>query len=181
MPTWAAGRTAEALALHEATLKLRQAKLGPDHPYTLNSRRNLAVLFASIGRWAEAEGLYRDVLARRRKAEQPDSPHLADDLVSLGQVLLEQERWSEAEPLRREAGAIRAKAAPNDWQRYHVMSLLRGALLGQGRYAEAEPAVVKGYQGMKAREPRIPAPNRTRLREATERVVHLYEGWGRPD
>ncbi len=36
------------------------------------------------------------------------------------------------------------------------MSLLGGALLGQGRYAEAEPLVIGGYEGMKAREAKIP-------------------------
>ena len=109
----------------------------------------------------EAEGLYRDVLARRRKAVQPDSPLLADDLAALGRYLLEQSRCSEAEPLLREAVAIREKATPDDWRRYDAMSLLGGALLGQGRYAEAEPLIVAGYEGMKAREPRIAVPDGT--------------------
>ena len=61
------------------------------------------------------------------------------------------------------------------------MSLLGESLLGQGRYAEAEPSVVAGYVGMKAREGRIAMPDRSRFREAVERVVHLYEGWGRPE
>ena len=38
----AAGRTAEAIKLIEETLKLRETKLGPDHPDTLTSRNNLA-------------------------------------------------------------------------------------------------------------------------------------------
>jgi hypothetical protein len=37
-----AGRTEEALELHEETLQLRKAKLGPDHPDTLKSMNNLA-------------------------------------------------------------------------------------------------------------------------------------------
>jgi hypothetical protein len=81
----------------------------------------------------------------------------------------------------REALAIRAKATPDDWRRYDAMGLLGGALLGQGKYAEAEPLIVLGYEGMKTREVRIPAPNRSRLREAAERVVRLYEGWGQPE
>jgi eukaryotic-like serine/threonine-protein kinase len=40
---------------------------------------------------------------------------------------------------------------------------------------------VEGYEGMKAREVRIPAPDRFRLREAAERVVRLYDAWGQPD
>jgi hypothetical protein len=54
-------------------------------------------------------------------------------------------------------------------------------LLRQGRYVEAEPLVVAGYEGMKAREVRIAVPGRFRLREAAERVVHLYEAWNQPD
>jgi eukaryotic-like serine/threonine-protein kinase len=77
--------------------------------------------------------------------------------------------------------AIREQAIPDDWRRYHTMSLLGGALLTQVRHAEAEPLVVQGYEGMKAREPRIPAPSRFLLREGAERVVRLYEAWGKPD
>jgi len=33
---------------------------------------------------------------------------------------------------------------------------------------------------MKARAARVAAPDRPHLRAAGERVVHLYEGWGRP-
>jgi serine/threonine protein kinase len=177
----AAGRTGEAVALFEATLKLREAKLGADHPGTLVSRNNLAAAYESLDRWAEAEALRRDALARRRKITRPDSPLLAGDLAALGRNLLRQSRWSEAESLLREALAIRAKAAPDDWGRYDAMSLLGGSLLGQGRYAEAEPLIVAGYEGMKAREARIVMPGRFRLREAAERVIHLYEAWNRPD
>jgi serine/threonine protein kinase len=175
-----AGRTAEALALDEGTLRLRESKLGPDHPVTLNSRRSIADAYQSIGRWAEAEGLYREVV-RCRKAAAPDSPQLPDELVILGQVLSGRGRWSEAEPLLREAVAIRERATPDDWRRYHAMSLLSGALLGQGRHAEAEPSIVAGYEGTKAREARMTVPHRSRLRESAERVVRLYEGWGRPE
>jgi hypothetical protein len=125
--------------------------------------------------------LYLDVLDRRRKAVQPDSPLLAGDLAALGRNLLEQSRWSEAEPLLRDASAIRQQVTPEDWRRYEVKSLLGGAYLGQGRHADAEPLVVAGYEGMSARETRISVTDRSCLREAAERVVHLYEGWGKPE
>ena len=38
----AAGRTAEAISLHEQTLAIRERVLGLDHPSTLNSRNNLS-------------------------------------------------------------------------------------------------------------------------------------------
>jgi hypothetical protein len=61
------------------------------------------------------------------------------------------------------------------------MSLLGRALLGQGRYTEAEPLIVPGYEGMKEREAKIAVPERPSLREAAERVVHLYEAWGQTE
>jgi hypothetical protein len=132
-----------------------------------------------VGRFAEAEGLCRDVVARRRKTVPPDSPFLADGLSSLGVVLLQQEKWTEAEPPLREYLAICDKALPDDVRRYEAMSFLGLALMG--RHADAEPLIVAGYEEMKAREARIAVPDRSLLRAAAERVVHLYEEWGKPD
>jgi hypothetical protein len=61
------------------------------------------------------------------------------------------------------------------------MSQLGGSLLRQGRYAEAEPLIIAGYEGMKARAAKIPGPGKHRLREAGERVIRLYEALGKPD
>ena len=60
------------------------------------------------------------------------------------------------------------------------MSLLGGSLLGQKRFAEAEPLLVQGYEGMKQREAAIPA-GCPRLREATERLVQLDEAKNQPE
>jgi serine/threonine-protein kinase len=176
-----AGRLTEAIALFEATLELLEVKLGPDHLHTLSCRGALASAHESLSRWVEAERLRRDVLARRRKIDKPDNPLLADALALLGRNLLEQSRWSEAESLFREALAIREQATPDDWSRYNMVSLLGGALLGQDRYADAEPLVGAGYEGMKRREARMPVPERSRLREAAERILRLYERWNQAD
>jgi tetratricopeptide (TPR) repeat protein len=160
---------------------VRESTLGADHPDTLFVRDHLADVYESLRRWAEAESLYRDALARRREAGEPDRSLLADDLAALGRILLMQARWSEAEPLLRESLAIRESVMADDWRRYEAMSLLGGAMLGQGQYAEAEPLFVRGYEGMKARESWIVSPARSRLREAAERVIQLYEVWGQPE
>jgi tetratricopeptide (TPR) repeat protein/tRNA A-37 threonylcarbamoyl transferase component Bud32 len=176
-----AGRLAEAVPLLEATLKLKEAKLGPGHDVTLDSRLGLAAAYEVLGRSREAEALYRGTLLRRRKVVKPDSSLLANDLALLGRHLTKQSRWSEAERLMREAVAIRANATPDAWERYDAMSLLGGSLSGQGRYADAEPLIVAGYQGMKAREARIFPLDRPRLLEAAERLVRLYEACNRRD
>jgi len=53
--------------------------------------------------------------------------------------------------------------------------------LGQKKYAEAEPLLMQGYQGMKQREAKIPAQSKTRLTEALERLVRLYEATDQKD
>ncbi len=49
-----AGRIHDAIALDEATIKLKESILGFDHPSTLSSRNNLAVAYYAAGRVAEA-------------------------------------------------------------------------------------------------------------------------------
>jgi tetratricopeptide (TPR) repeat protein len=175
-----AGRTSEAIALQERTVTLCESKLGPEHAYTPDSRDGLAWAYESLGRWANAEIIWRETLARRRKATMPGNTLCAGEIVYLAHNLLAQTRFSEAEKLLREGLAIYAIAQPEGWRRFNTMSLLGGALLGQGRYAEAEALVIQGYQGMKNRHGTVPAPQRLFLAEAAERVVRLYESWGKP-
>ena len=54
-------------------------------------------------------------------------------------------------------------------------------MLGQQKYAEAEPLPLAGYEGMKQREAKIPAQGKVRLTEALERLVQLYDAWGKPE
>ena len=92
-------------------------------------------------------------------------------LVALG-------RHDEAEPVLRECLAIREREMPAEWLRWNAASLLGAALAGQGKYAEAEPLLVNGYNEMKD-DPRVQPPTATldRKREALERIVRLYEAW----
>jgi hypothetical protein len=54
-------------------------------------------------------------------------------------------------------------------------------LLGQHKYAAAEPLLLAGYEGMKQRATQIPAAAKFRLVEAAQRLVQLYEAWNRPE
>src|SRR5262249_54243562 len=68
-----------------------------------------------------------------------------------------------------------------DWKTFHTQSMLGGSLLGQKKYADAEPLLVTGYEGIREREARIPVPSRFRLVEALDRLGRLYEDWGQKD
>jgi tetratricopeptide (TPR) repeat protein/tRNA A-37 threonylcarbamoyl transferase component Bud32 len=177
-----AGRLTEAIPLFESTLKRMEATLYPDHPHLLEIRNSLASAYESLDRWTDAEHLYRETVALRRRSYNAHFPDLEEDLTAFGQFMLAQSRWSEAEELLRESLSLYNVTAWQDgWRRHHTMSLLGWALVGQGRYAESQPLIVAGYEQMKAREARIPVPERSRLREAAERIVRLYEAWNKPD
>jgi hypothetical protein len=63
--------------------------------------------------------------------------------------------------------------------------MLGEALLGQKKYAEAEPLLVKGYEGMKARAERRGQPGgppaQERLAEALRPLVQLSDETHRPE
>jgi hypothetical protein len=94
---------------------------------------------------------------------------------------LKQHKYGEAEPVLRECLAIRAEKLPDNWLRFNAISMLGGALLGQKKYAEAEPLLLQGYDGMKQREATIPPAGKARLPEAAERLVALYAATGKKD
>src|SRR5262249_32604271 len=102
-------------------------------------------------------------------------------MARVGLVLLQQEKWSEAEPVLRDCLAAREQTQPDAWNTFNTRSQLGGALLGQGPYAEAGPPVASGSEGVRAREATSPPPAKPRLPEAAQRVVRLYEAWGKPD
>jgi len=63
------------------------------------------------------------------------------------------------------------------------IGVLGRALLGQQKYAEAEPLLHKGYEGMKAREATIPRTDGGELRmpEALDRLIELYANTNKPE
>ena len=76
---------------------------------------------------------------------------------------------------------VAQKKGPDDWFCYLTQSQLGAALAGQKRHAEAEPLLVRGYEGLKAREAKIPAPRRNDVADAAARIVPFYAAWGKPD
>ena len=95
--------------------------------------------------------------------------------------MLKQLKYADAELLLRESLHIREQKKQNDWKTFHTTSMLGGSLLGQMKFADAEPLLLAGYDGMNQRETKIPAPDRHRLTDALGRLVQLYDAWGKPE
>ena len=99
----------------------------------------------------------------------------------MGRNQLLQQKYTEAELALRECLAIRKKTQPGEWTTFNTKSMLGGALLGQKKYAEAEPLLLVGYEGMKQREAKIPPEGKVRLTEALERLAELDEAMEKKD
>ena len=89
--------------------------------------------------------------------------------------------FPEAENQLRVYLTIREKSQPDAWPTFNTQSLLGGALLGQEKYAEAEPLLLKGYEGLKVHAKAIPPEARARIPEAIERLVKLCEATDRKE
>ena len=115
---------------------------------------------------------------------KPDaSPVMLPRIITqLGAVRLAEEKYSEAEALLRESSRLAEKRWPDAAYRYYVMSLLGASLAGQKKYADAEPLLLQSCQGLQQRQasltPFLNAPRR--ITEAHERLVQLYNAWGKP-
>ncbi len=160
----------------EALAILREA-LPAGHPNLATSLNSLAELYAKQAKPDQAIPLLTEVLESGRTALPKDSPELARQFSEVSQILLILRAWDMTEPLLREALTIREKEEPDAWTTFNTKSMFGGALLGQKKYADAEPLLLAGYEGMKQREAAIPSKGKIRILEALERLAQLYTDW----
>jgi non-specific serine/threonine protein kinase/serine/threonine-protein kinase len=167
-----AGRLTEAVRLlEEADQRARQR--GPlPADLTWLPLFGLAETYDRAGNFAKAESHCREIL---KQAQTPVA------LEYLARSLLGQKKYAEAEPLLRQSLEVREQKMPGDWRTFSAKSMLGESLLGQQKYAKAEPFLLQGYEGTKQREPKVPPQYRGRLVEALERLVRLYDAWGKKD
>ena len=175
------GNYARAEPLLTKALEVRRRVLGDDYPDTLGNLSDLAALYRAEGKYEEAGALFTAALEARRRVLGPAHPDTVDVMALLAEVRLQQKQYGAAESLLREALDNDEKTAPDSWRRFRSESLLGESLAAQAKYAEAEPLSLSGYQGLLQREATIPFEDRRRLAHAGERIVQLYESWGKPE
>ena len=100
---------------------------------------------------------------------------------ALGHLKLDQRKFADVESLLRQAVSAYQKSSADTWRLYYTESMLGESLSGLGKYAEAEPLLVSGYQGMIQRQNSIPFENRPELDEARGWITQLYQAWGKPE
>ncbi len=129
----------------------------------------------------QAKTLLKELLFDARSRQPKESSQLAGKLVWIGSTLLQNKAFADAESIFRECLTIREKAEPDAWTTSNMRSMLGGALLGQKKYTEAEPLLIKGYQGLKTREKAIPLSGQVNISQAIDRLIRLYSETQKPD
>jgi tetratricopeptide (TPR) repeat protein len=133
------GQYASAETSHRKALSLRKDVLGPEHPDTLTSMSNLALVLDRQGKYEEAEAMNRQTLAGYEKVLGPEHPHTLTSMSNLASVLGRQGKYEEAEAMHRQELAIFKKVmGPEHPDTLTSMGNLAGVLDSQGKYEEAE-------------------------------------------
>src|SRR5262249_52976754 len=125
--------------------------------------------------------LLKDEAAEARQRLKPDSVELGSFLAETGLHLMNLNAHTEAEPFLRQSVAIRVEVEPNAWTTFATKALLGGSLLRQKKYADAEPLLKGGYEGMKQREASVPVTNLVVQTDTLGWLVQLYDEWDKKE
>jgi hypothetical protein len=169
------GEKAVALMRKHAELLRTRAPKGSLAPLKLEI--SLASLLQELNQTEEAIPLAESASQRLRSGSRTD-PEFSGTQALLALCLLKLRLHEEAEPHLRECLAMRTQTMPDSWLTFNTRSMLGETLLGQKKFGEAEPFLLSGYEGLKAREASIPPQAKVRFTEAIERLVELYEQTG---
>jgi tetratricopeptide (TPR) repeat protein len=166
------GEPGPGVKQYERAYTLREGTQGVNDPETAECRNQLAVAYRLANRPDDASRLFE---------RNPGSAGHASALAVRGAMLPSEQNPIDAERMLRESLSIREKIEPDDWTTFDTKSLLGAALLDQEKFADAEPLLISGYEGLKQHQDRIPSHERARVTSALQRLVKLYDAWGKKD
>ncbi len=170
------GRLDDAMPLMEGA-----AMASRKHPSLLWVKKRLMDCYGLSGRTDKEIAMINEALEEKRVTLPAKGIEIASSLAQTGRVFLEVKAWADAERVVREALEIREAKQPDDWSTFNARSMLGGALLGQKKYADADPLLRGGYEGMKRRVEKMPPQSRVHLVAALDRLIELAEATNKPD
>ncbi|KAK5454687.1 hypothetical protein LTR55_012126 [Exophiala xenobiotica] len=152
------GRYREAEVMHGQALHLRGKVLGEEHPSTLASMNDLAIVLEQQGKYEEAEQMHRQALDRMKKGKYEAAEvthrqalHLRGKVLgeehrstlgsmnNLALVLQEPRKYKEAEQMHRQTLDLKKKVLGEEHpSTLDSMNNLAAVLEQQGKYEAAE-------------------------------------------
>lgn len=170
-----AGDFDKAAEIFAETVQLMKAKRGFPPDETVLAMYNLGTTYALAGNAEQAAATFQDYVEEMRKLLRSASPELAGTFVKVAPELISIREFAAAEMLLREALTISEQQSPDDWTTFQTRSLLGEALLGQEKFPAAEPLLVQGYEGLKARAAMISADENAVIPAALDRLIAIYK------
>ncbi|MCI0444290.1 serine/threonine-protein kinase [bacterium] len=168
-------KTAEDIFQNVLTLDRKQ--LGNQHSYVAMDLYNLGMILVDQGDYTQAEQLFKQALDIQRKKLSSGHPEIAITLRGLASVLKETKEAHRAEQMLREALDIWRKAlVPGSRRIASTESELGECLIELKRFSEAETLLLSGYQKLKDH----PYRNEKQFNLAQQRIIRLYQVWGKP-
>jgi len=155
--------------------------LDGQHIMTTAALGLLASLYARQGKLEKLGPPLIEARDMARARWGPDDGLTAVANQSVALFFQARKEYAKAEPYFRELVAFRIKKEPESWVRFVDEGSYGACLLEQRKYAEAAPRLISAYQGMKAREQNAPVQERTFVKTVLDRIVQLYEAWGKKD
>jgi hypothetical protein len=141
----------QALEQLERAVEIRRRALGDDHPDTLQSMNNLAVLYLQQGDALRAEPLFARILEVRRRLLGEENPDTLISLNNLAATYRMEGKYSQAEPLLVRALAIKRRVLG---EIHHSTATAWNALAAlyrqEGRLSESEPLQLKAVEVWRA-------------------------------
>jgi len=172
------GDYAEADAnLHEAEAIFRKL-LVPSSLWLGDNLRNQAISYYQQGRYAESLSKVTETLKIYRESFGPYYDNYPTALIINGLILAKTAQPQEGEKILHEAVKIRTDLLPKG----HYWVALANSALGEcltieKRYNETEPLLLTSYESLKSSQ----GASNPRTQIALQRLITLYEKWGRLD
>jgi tetratricopeptide (TPR) repeat protein len=175
------GRPADGIPLLERIHAIEVKRYSADHPKAVNVLAELANAYCDAKQGEKGLAAFRQIFGSQRKIVDTDKPFWAANLAKASLKLLSCGQYTGAEEFLRECLGVSEKQEPDEWTTFYRQSMLGAALMGQAKYADSEPLLLKGYAGLKQREKSIPKDVPTRIPEALERLIELYTATNKPE
>lgn len=172
----AEGDSIRADTVHHAAVALLRRAYPEGDPELASALRNLGYNLTTRAQYDESERVWREAADLYSK-EGKETVNYANALSELGRVQMRQRKYVEAESTLRAVLALRVQSLkPSSPVEVRARQYLGEALLGEGRYTEAEPLLLDIVRG-----PASQTLMRGAVPQVASELVRLYEAEGRPE
>ncbi len=176
-------RLGEAEAMLRQALRIELRAYGAESAMVAKRRSDLGRVFLAQGRLSEAERELIEAVTIQRSRFDAGHIGVARTNRNLATLMIELGELDTAEVLLAHAQSafrrqsLRQDKPDEDVELAEIESLLGALLAAQGRYLEAETCLIESYRVIEASR----GLKLIYTRQALERVIHLYEKWGKAE